>query len=86
MVQQNLLVDEIFQLLNSQRSVLELEFDWVYWIGILANVFILVLGVYISEEGMTQRLHSSDPFIGIECQHLLHQIDSKWRNLHSSEE
>mgnify|MGYP000963292347 CR=1 FL=1 len=75
-----------FQLLNSQRSVLELEFDWVYWIGILANVFILVLGVYISEEGMTQRLHSSDPFIGIECQHLLHQIDSKWRNLHSSEE
>lgn len=75
-----------FQLLNSQRSVLELKFDWVYWIGILANVFILVLGVYISEEGMTQRLHSSDPFIGIECQHLLHQIDSKWRNLHSSEE
>ena len=75
-----------FQLLNSQRSVLELEFDWVYRIGILANVFILVLGVYISEEGMTQRLHSSDPFIGIECQHLLHQIDSKWRNLHSSEE
>jgi hypothetical protein len=75
-----------FQLLNSQRSVLELEFDWVYWIGILANVFILVLGVYISEEWMTQRLHSSDPFIGIECQHLFHQIDSKWRNLHSSEE